>query len=242
MRLLCRAVDPYLCCERWHFLSPRLSRGDRDHPRLFQPGESSTTYILHPLSHFPGPKLAACSRLWLAYREIIRGTFVGRPARRTSSTVLERLFAWHPTSFTFRIPLRITTYITTGTSGTRTTCSTAPSTWTHQQSGSYTTLTLSKRRDVLAPLFSRTSILQMQDLVQERVDVLCDALAHQFAAGKSSDLVLGSQCFFRRRDYGLLLLRKTGTRRKHQTSSLTLSSLPMRSSLSIPWASIWVIS
>ena len=26
----------------------------------------------HPLSHFPGPKLAACSRLWLAYRELIK--------------------------------------------------------------------------------------------------------------------------------------------------------------------------
>jgi len=31
----------------------------------------------HPLSHFPGPKLAACSRLWLAYRELIKGESLG---------------------------------------------------------------------------------------------------------------------------------------------------------------------
>ncbi len=31
----------------------------------------------HPLSRFPGPKLAACSRLWLAYRELIRGESLG---------------------------------------------------------------------------------------------------------------------------------------------------------------------
>lgn len=32
---------------------------------------------LHPLSHFPGPKLAACSRLWLAYRELIKRESLG---------------------------------------------------------------------------------------------------------------------------------------------------------------------
>ncbi|KAH9177353.1 hypothetical protein EDB89DRAFT_1537874 [Lactarius sanguifluus] len=30
-----------------------------------------------PLRHFPGPKLAACSRLWLAYRELVRGGSLG---------------------------------------------------------------------------------------------------------------------------------------------------------------------
>jgi hypothetical protein len=70
------------------------------------------------------------------------------------------------------------------------------------------------RRDVLSPMFSRSSILKMQGLLQERVsffgvltkpppftfdmtqvNVLCDALAEQYAAGKSSNLYLGFRCF-----------------------------------------------
>jgi hypothetical protein len=31
----------------------------------------------HPLSRFPGPRLAACSRLWLAYRELIKRESLG---------------------------------------------------------------------------------------------------------------------------------------------------------------------
>jgi hypothetical protein len=28
---------------------------------------------LHPLAHFPGPRLAAASKFWLAYQEFVRG-------------------------------------------------------------------------------------------------------------------------------------------------------------------------
>ncbi|KAH8979452.1 cytochrome P450, partial [Lactarius akahatsu] len=94
----------------------------------------------HSLSHFPGPKLAACSRLWLAYREIIKGESLS--------------------------DLRVK---------------------------------LHRQYDIIAPFFSRTSILRMQDVIQEWVNVLCGALAHQFAAGdikgQSSDLMLGFQSF-----------------------------------------------
>jgi len=51
------------------------------------------------------------------------------------------------------------------------------------------------RRDVLSPMFSRSSILKMQNLIQERVNVLCDALTEQHATGKSSNLYLGFRCF-----------------------------------------------
>ncbi|KAH9057967.1 cytochrome P450 [Lactarius deliciosus] len=51
------------------------------------------------------------------------------------------------------------------------------------------------RRDVLSPMFSRSSILKMQDLIQERVTIFSDALAAQYAAGKSSNIYLGFRCF-----------------------------------------------
>lgn len=51
------------------------------------------------------------------------------------------------------------------------------------------------RRDVLSPMFSRSSILKMQDLIQERANVFSDALAAQHAAGKLSNMYLGFRCF-----------------------------------------------
>ncbi|KAH9052057.1 putative P450 monooxygenase [Lactarius deliciosus] len=148
----------------------------------------------HPLSHFPGPKLAACSRLWLAYRELVKGESLGdlrielhrrygeivrlspdelhfsNPA--AYNDIYNNRNKWDKDSFLYR-----TFDMDTSTVGS-----------IHYSDAK-------QRRDVIAPFFSRTSILQMQDIVQERVNVFCDALAHQFAAGKSSDIFLGSHCF-----------------------------------------------
>jgi hypothetical protein len=67
---------------------------------------------------------------------------------------------------------------------------------TDQSSACYTKYADAKpRRDVLSPMFSRSSILEMQGVIQERVDVLCEALAEQYAAGKSSNFYLGFRCF-----------------------------------------------
>jgi len=51
------------------------------------------------------------------------------------------------------------------------------------------------RKDVLAPLFSRRSISEMQDLVQNNVDRLCAALAKGNANGKSSDMLFALRCY-----------------------------------------------
>ncbi|KAH9028948.1 putative P450 monooxygenase [Lactarius hengduanensis] len=132
----------------------------------------------HPLSNFPGPKLAACSRLWLAYRELIKGESLS-DLRAQLHRQYGEIIRWAPNENKWDKDQSLyRAYdLDTSTFGL-----------THYSDAK-------QRRDVLAPFFSRTSIIQLQDLIQERANVLCDALAQQFAADKSSDLVLGFHCF-----------------------------------------------
>jgi len=51
------------------------------------------------------------------------------------------------------------------------------------------------RREILLGHFSRKSVIELQYLVQDRMDVLCTAISHQFAAGKSSDFTHAFKCF-----------------------------------------------
>ncbi|KAI9455335.1 putative P450 monooxygenase [Lactarius psammicola] len=139
----------------------------------------------HPLSHFPGPKLAACSRLWLAYREVIRGESLGDL----------RIVRLAPNELHFSNPAAYNDIYNNRNKWDKDPLLYRAFDMDTASIGLIHYSDAKQRRDVLSPLFSRTSILQMQDLVQNRVNVLCDALAHQFTAGKSSDLVLGFQCF-----------------------------------------------
>jgi hypothetical protein len=52
-----------------------------------------------------------------------------------------------------------------------------------------------QRRAVISNMFSKRSISELQHLVRDQLDRFCDALREQNAAGKSSDLYLGFQCF-----------------------------------------------
>ncbi|THH28845.1 hypothetical protein EUX98_g5346 [Antrodiella citrinella] len=52
-----------------------------------------------------------------------------------------------------------------------------------------------KRREILLSHFSRKSVIELQHLVQERLDILCDAISRQFAVGKSSDFTHAFKCF-----------------------------------------------
>lgn len=52
-----------------------------------------------------------------------------------------------------------------------------------------------QRKDVLAPLFSKRAICELQGLVKQNLDRLCDALAANDAHGKSSDMLFALRCF-----------------------------------------------
>ncbi|KAI7410308.1 hypothetical protein KC332_g6482, partial [Hortaea werneckii] len=61
--------------------------------------------------------------------------------------------------------------------------------------GFLTYMEAKSRKDVLAPLFSRRAISDLQHLIQKHADRLCDALAKENAAGKSSDMLFALRCF-----------------------------------------------
>ncbi|KAH8985357.1 putative P450 monooxygenase [Lactarius akahatsu] len=148
----------------------------------------------HPLSHFPGPKLAACSRLWLAYRELIKGESLS-DLRTQLHRQYGEIVRWAPNELHFSNPAAYNDIYNNRNKWDKDhslyrayDLDTSTFGLTHYSDAK-------QRRDVLAPFFSRTSIIQLQDLIQERANVLCDALAQQFAEDKSSDLVLGFHCF-----------------------------------------------
>ncbi|KAH9056807.1 PAH-inducible cytochrome P450 monooxygenase PC-PAH 5 [Lactarius vividus] len=148
----------------------------------------------HPLSYFPAPKLAACSKPWLAYRELIKGESLS-DLRAQLHRQYGEIIRWVPNELHFSNPAAYNVIYNNKNKWDKDhslyrayDLDTSTFGLTHYSDAK-------QRRDILAPFFSRTSIVRLQDLIQERVNVLCDALAQQFAADKSSDLVLGFHCF-----------------------------------------------
>ncbi|KAI0047689.1 putative P450 monooxygenase [Auriscalpium vulgare] len=147
----------------------------------------------HPLSNFPGPRGAAATRLWLAYMELYKGVSLhlirmqlhdkyGDVIRiapnelhfanpEAHNDIYNSRNKWDKDYRTYRAfdadtaSLCLTSY--------------------HDAK---------QRKDVLNPLFSRTAITKLQDLVRTRIDMFCDALGRQYAEGKYSDLTLGCRC------------------------------------------------
>ncbi|KAH9165925.1 putative P450 monooxygenase [Lactarius sanguifluus] len=152
----------------------------------------------HSLSHFPGPKLAACSRLWLAYREIIKGESLS-DLRVELHRQYGEIVRLTPNELHFSNPAAYSDIYNQRNKWDKDHLLYSAFNQDTSSFGSIHYSDAKQRRDIIAPFFSRTSILQMQDVIQERVNVLCGALAHQFAAGdikgKSSDLMLGFQSF-----------------------------------------------
>jgi len=148
----------------------------------------------HPLSRFPGPRGAACTGWWLAYMELGRGVSL--------STLRAQLHGKYgdivriaPNELHFARP---TVYDEIYTFKNK---------W-EKDYGLYRAFDMDEssltqtdylkakhRRTLYADKFSRKATLDVQHLVREQLDQFCDALKKQNAAGKSSDLYFGFQCF-----------------------------------------------
>ncbi|KAH8984300.1 putative P450 monooxygenase [Lactarius hatsudake] len=141
----------------------------------------------HPLSHFPGPKLAACSRLWLAYREIIKGESLS-DLRVELHRQYGEIVRLTPNELHFSNPAAYNDIYNQRNKWDKDHLLYSAFNQDTSSFGSIHYSDAKQRRDIIAPFFSRTSILRMQDVIQERV-------GRSDIKGKSSDLMLGFQSF-----------------------------------------------
>ncbi|KAH9828202.1 benzoate 4-monooxygenase Cytochrome-P450 like protein [Teratosphaeria destructans] len=151
-------------------------------------------YHLHPLKNIPGPKLAQVGRWYKPYQELVKGRCwnahlhelhqqYGEVVRVAS----DELHFSNPQSYqeiynnTNRWDKEESVYHSFGED--------------RSSFGFLTYREAKARKDVLAPLFSKRAISELQGLVQKNIDRLCAALAADDARGKSSDMLFGLRCF-----------------------------------------------
>jgi cytochrome P450 len=149
--------------------------------------------FFHPLSRFPGPRGAACTRWWLAYMELGRGVSLST-LRAELHQKYGDIIRIAPNELHFARP---TVYNEIYNSKNK---------WekdyeyyrAFDADESFFTQTdylKSKHsRALISNLFSRSAISEMQNLIRGQLDRFSDALQEQNAAGKSSNLYLGFQC------------------------------------------------
>lgn len=148
----------------------------------------------HPLSHFPGPRGAVCTRLWLAYMELVKRVSLSdlrMELHRKYGDVVRispnELHFAHPSAYNEIYNVQ--------------------NKWdkdyklyrAFDMDESFfvqTSYLKSKHgRGLLSNFFSKQSICELQHLIRDMLDQLCDCLKAQNREGKSSDLYLGFQCF-----------------------------------------------
>ncbi|KAH8105263.1 cytochrome P450 [Cristinia sonorae] len=150
--------------------------------------------FFHPLARFPGPKLAGMTQFWKGWRYLIAQDHIPKlfelhkqygnvvrvgPNELHFSDPAAYGELYHPNRRWKKDP----TLYESMTEG----------------AGSWNLLdypSAKKRREVLLSHFSRKSILDLQHVVQEHMDILCDVFTdHINTTGKSVDLTHAMKCF-----------------------------------------------
>ncbi|KAH8595382.1 putative P450 monooxygenase [Bisporella sp. PMI_857] len=148
----------------------------------------------HPLAAFPGPRGAAITAWYKTYQEVLLG--------RSWINVLSELHGKHgkvvrvgPNELHFSSPAAYHEIYNNSNRWDKE-AGLYRSFGEDRSSFGFLTYAESKqRKDIMAPLFSRRAIFELQDLVQSNVDRLCEVLKSNNVAGKSSDLFFGLRCF-----------------------------------------------
>jgi len=150
--------------------------------------------FFHPLAHFPGPRGAACTRWWLAYMELGRGISLAT-LRKELHQKYGDIIRIAPNELHFSKPSVYNEIYN------------PQNKWdkdyqlyrAFDADQSFFTQTLYQDakhgRSLIANLFSKRAISELQHLIRGQLDRFCDALKEQYADGKSSNLYLGFECF-----------------------------------------------
>ncbi|KAI9508110.1 cytochrome P450 [Russula earlei] len=150
--------------------------------------------FFHPLARFPGPRGAACTRWWLAYMELGRGISLA-DLRVELHQKYGDIIRIAPNELHFARPSAFNEIYN------------AQNKWDkdHEFYRAFDAnesffaqrdhLNAKHRRALISNLFSRSAISELQRLIQDQLERLCDALEERHIAGKSSDLYLAFQCF-----------------------------------------------
>lgn len=169
-------------------------------------------YFLHPLKQFPGPQVAAVTTWYKTWQEVFLGrswievltelhTKYGDVVRISPNEVRLRI-----SSSTMRVNAeqqklhfsKPAAYNDIYNNSNR---------WDKEHVlyrsfgedrssfGFLTYREAKQRKDVLAPLFAKRAVAELQSLVINKIERLCSGLSAQNAAGKSSDFLYGLRCF-----------------------------------------------
>ncbi|KAF8855457.1 putative cytochrome P450 [Acephala macrosclerotiorum] len=148
----------------------------------------------HPLAKFPGPKAAGVTAWWKTWIEVVRGESMVHVLvelhRRYGDIVRvgpNELHFANPDAYhniyngNLRWDKEAKLYESFGED--------------HSSFGLTKYADSKQRKEVLQPLFSRRTILDLQSLVREKVEHLVQALRKNQAVGKSSDMLFAFRCF-----------------------------------------------
>ncbi|KFY93220.1 hypothetical protein V500_03833 [Pseudogymnoascus sp. VKM F-4518 (FW-2643)] len=150
--------------------------------------------FFHPLAAFPGPRAAAFTAWYKTYQEL----FLGRSwidVLQELHTKYGKIVRVGPNELHFSDPAAYSEIYSNNNRWNKE-ADLYHSFGEDRSSFGFLTYAESKqRKDIMAPLFSRRAICELQGLVKSNVDRLCKILAINNAAGKSSDLFFGLRCF-----------------------------------------------
>ncbi|GJE98151.1 cytochrome P450 [Phanerochaete sordida] len=147
----------------------------------------------HPLAKYPGPRLAAATRWWKAYIELVQG-----------ESINNRLFGLHeeygdvvrmaPNELHFSDPAVYNEIYSPRSRWNKDETVYAPFGKDSSMFNTYDYRGAKRRRDLAAPHFSRKSVVNLQQYVQEGIDELCEVMAERAKEGKPSDIFRAWRC------------------------------------------------